>query len=361
MAIKHGGSVAFPSTFIRTGWGVPIDQREVVTSKTDLITESVWMNGTEDSRYQGMIVHVNPNPIYTDPAFNNPSTTFVDGESYVLINVKKRNDADYSGWLKIGSGGGTSGGEAEEYNPYNSPTYQFYSLANYSILEGGYRKSSLVSTGNIGTSAVSGLRIVSFTTSGTNPCVLKTSPNYTGGGKAYVAVNWGDLKTAISGKTSVCLNVRGNMTVGANIQHPSNSTVLTPSALLAFENNLPSNVVPLYAVFQKSAASSGTGTSSQMYRFLYFVTSTFNRLYINNNDGYYYSDGGNVSDFNSPGNGVITLLLNGQQFSGNRFTVNQTDDTTIDIPIDMGGEEEFVFYKYNGTQTVKRMYVMDES
>ena len=341
MAKWQEGSITQASQFKKNN-SAPLDDRDVVEVKADLIDSSVWTVSSTDTRYRGMIVYARS-----------------EDKHYVLIRDNDWDASDYSAWREIGSGGGTSGGEAEEYNPYNSPTYQFYSLANYSILEGGYRKSSLVSTGNIGTSAVSGLRIVGFTTSGTNPCVLKTSPNYTGSGKAYVAVNWGDLKTAISGKTSVCLNVHGNMTVGANIQHPSNSTVLTPSALLAFENNLPSNVVPLYAVFQKSAASTGTGTSSQMYRFLYFVTSTFNRLYINNNDGYYYSDGGNVSDFNSPGNGAITLLLNGQQFSGNRFTVNQTDDTTINIP--MGGEEEFVFYKYNGTQTVKRMYVMDES
>lgn len=361
MAIKHGGSIAFPSTFVRTGWGVPIDQREVVTSKSDLITDSVWIDGVEDTRYQGMIVHVNPNPIYTDAAFSDPTTTFVDGESYILINIKNRNATDYSGWLKIGSGGGGAGGNTSAYDPYSSPVYQFYSASNYSVLEGGYRKTSLVSTGNIGTTITSNLRIVTFTTSGTNPCVVTTTPNYTGNSKGVIAIKWDDLKTAISGKTSLCLNVHGSMNVGANVIGPSNTIILTPTTLIAFENGLPSNVIPLYAVFQKYSNSTSTTTSNQRYRLLYFVTATMNKLYLNSTDGYYYSDGGNVSDMPAPGNGRITFQVNNTDFSGNTFTTNQSSNATINIPINLGSEETFVFYKYNGTQTTKTMLVKSES
>lgn len=359
MAIKHGGSVAFPSTLIRTGWGVPIDQREVVTSKSDLITESVWINGSEDTRYQGMIVHVNPNPIYTDPSFSDPTTTFVDGESYILINISKRNSSDYSGWQKIGSGGGGgTSGNTETYNPFNSPTYQFYSIPGNVIAEGGYRKTSLVTTGSVSTSFTSGLRIVTFTSSGTSPCILTTSATYVATGAAVVAINWNDFKNAIQNVTSVCLNLKGD-TATSNIYNPtSTSTLLTPAQIIAYENALPSNVIPLYVVFQKR--SGGTSTSYQRFYPKYFVTATMNKLYLNSDDGYFYSDGGNVSDFAAPaapGNGTITITVNGTSVGS--FTVNQSAAQTI--PITLGGEDTFVFYKYNGTQTTKTMYVKSES
>lgn len=353
MAIKHGGSIAFPSTFVRTGWGVPIDQREVVTSKSDLITDSVWIDGVEDTRYQGMIVHVNPNPIYTDAAFSDPTTTFVDGESYILINIKNRNATDYSGWLKIGSGGGGAGGNTEIYNPYDSPVYQFYSIPGNVIAEGGYRKTSLTTTGSVSTSFTSGLRIVTFTASGTSPCILTTDAAYTASGDAVVAINWNDFKTAIQNATSVCLNLKGDTTT-SNIYSPTSATTqLSPAQIIAYEDVLPSNVIPLYVVFQKRYG--GTSTEYQRFYPKYFVTATMNRLYLNNDDGYFYSDGGNVSDFAAPGNGRITIELGGTGVGS--FTTNQTVSSTINIPIN---NETFVFYKYNGTQTTKTIYVKSE-
>ena len=336
------GSITQASQFKKNN-SAPLDDRDVVVNKADLITSAVWTVSGTDTRYRGMIVYARS-----------------EDKHYVLIRDNNWDASDYSAWREIGSGGGGAGGNTENYNPYNSPVYQFYSASNYSVLEGGYRKTSLVSTGNIGTTITSNLRIVTFTTSGTNPCVVTTTPNYTGGSKGVIAIKWDDLKTAISGKTSLCLNVHGSMTVGANVIGPSN-TILTPTTLIAFENGLPSNVIPLYAVFQKYSNSTSTTTSNQRYRLLYFVTATMNKLYLNSTDGYYYSDGGNVSDFAAPGNGKITFKVNNTDFSGNTFTTNQSSNATINIPINLGSEETFVFYKYNGTQTTKTMLVKSES
>lgn len=95
MGIVHGGSIAFPSTFIRTGYnqlpsqpgissGAPIDQREVVDNKSDLISETVWTANGGDTRYQGMIVHV-----------------FSEHKSYILVNVTQK--SSYDGWKPIGA------------------------------------------------------------------------------------------------------------------------------------------------------------------------------------------------------------------------------------------------------------------
>ena len=95
MGIVHGGSIAFPSTFVRTGYnplpsqtgkssGAPLDEREVVDNKADLITASVWSGSGDDIRYQGMIVHV-----------------FSEKKSYILIDISNKND--YAAWKVIGS------------------------------------------------------------------------------------------------------------------------------------------------------------------------------------------------------------------------------------------------------------------
>ena len=85
-----------------------------------------------------------------------------------------------------------------------------------------------------------------------------------------------------------------------------------------------------------------------------------NKLYLNSDDGYFYSDGGNVSDFAAPtppSDKRITLKV-GDTTAGS-FTLNQSSDQTITINI--GEEDSFVFYKYNGAQTTKTMIVKSES
>lgn len=334
------GSITQASQFKKNN-SAPLDDRDVVVNKSDLITSSVWTVSGTDTRYRGMIVYARS-----------------EDKHYVLIRDNDWDASDYGAWREIGSGGGGAGGNTENYNPYNSPVYQFYSIPGNIIAEGGYRKTSLVTTGSVSTSFTSGLRIVTFTASGTSPCILTTDATYVEGGAAVVAINWNDFKNAIQNVTSVCLNLKGD-TATSNIYNPtSTSTLLTPAQIIAYEDALPSNVIPLYVVFQKR--SGGSSTSYQRFYPKYFVTATMNRLYLNSDDGYFYSDGGNVSDFAAPGNGTITFQVNNTGFSGNTFTTNQSSDATINIPINLGSEEIFVFYKYNGTQTTKTMYVKSE-
>lgn len=334
------GSITQASQFKKNN-SAPLDDRDVVVNKSDLITSSVWTVSGTDTRYRGMIVYA-----------------LSEDKHYVLIRDNDWDASDYSAWREIGSGGGGAGGNTEIYNPYNSSVYQFYSIPSNVIAEGGYRKTSLVTTGSVSTSFTSGLRIVTFTASGTSPCILTTDATYVEGGAAVVAINWNDFKNAIQNITSVCLNLKGD-TATSNIYNPtSTSTLLTPAQIIAYEDALPSNVIPLYVVFQKR--SGGSSTSYQRFYPKYFVTATMNRLYLNSDDGYFYSDGGNVSDFAAPGNGTITFQVNNTDFSGNTFTTNQSSNATINIPINLGSEETFVFYKYNGTQTTKTMYVKSE-
>jgi hypothetical protein len=332
------GSITQASQFKKNN-SAPLDDRDVVVNKADLITSSVWTVSGTDTRYRGMIVYARS-----------------EDKHYVLIRDNDWDASDYSAWREIGSGGGGAGGNTENYNPYNSPVYQFYSIPGNVIAEGGYRKTSLVTTGSVGTSFKSGLRIVTFTASGTSPCILTTDTTYTASGAAVVAINWNDFKTAIQNVTSVCLNLKGD-TATSNIYNPSTGTLLTPAQIIAYENALPSNVIPLYVVFQKR---SGSGTSNQRFYPKYFVTATMNKLYLNSNDGYYYSDGGNVSDFAAPptvNNKTITIKV-GDTTAG-EFTLNQAADQTITINV--GAEDLFVFYKYNGAQTTKTMIVKSES
>ena len=142
------GSITQASQFKKNN-SAPLDDRDVVVNKADLIDSTVWTVSGTDTRYRGMIVYARS-----------------EDKHYVLIRDNDWDASDYSAWREIGSGGGGAGGNTENYNPYNSPVYQFYSIPGNVIAEGGYRKTSLVTTGSVSTSFTSGLRIVTFTASG---------------------------------------------------------------------------------------------------------------------------------------------------------------------------------------------------
>ena len=63
-----------------------LDPRNVVESKADLINKDTWpSDGDTLYLYKGMIVSV-----------------VQENNAYLLIDVSKALDADYSGWIRIG-------------------------------------------------------------------------------------------------------------------------------------------------------------------------------------------------------------------------------------------------------------------
>lgn len=90
--MRDKGTFATSAT-IRVDKQFPLDPRVVVENKIDLIRKETWPYDEETLYiYKGMIVGVAS-----------------EGEAYMLIDVAKALESDYSGWIRIGSAGGGGG------------------------------------------------------------------------------------------------------------------------------------------------------------------------------------------------------------------------------------------------------------
>lgn len=77
----------------------PLDARLVVDKKEDLIKKDTWpSDGDTLYIYNGMIVSVAE-----------------EKAAYILTDITKVLDSDYSAWKKVGTGEGSGGGGSSEY------------------------------------------------------------------------------------------------------------------------------------------------------------------------------------------------------------------------------------------------------